>query len=300
MDKFRILVVDDGLTELTAATDWLYRGADLLPAPPDVITAGSAAEAATAIKHCVSSGTVIKAAIVDLGLGPRQPSGLGVIQLLAQVGVPAAVWTDWGEGRRLMFVYAAFTWYQPVALMPKPRVTKGAGRDRTARDFARDIVRIHRREALTPDLAAYFRPKPGREWPFEQILSSQADLRNWRAFCAYSQTAAVAAHVGLRPRAIDKWLTGKYEPVWRLIEHAAKYMEVDNIDIAEPPDYLQARDKDENDKKQKKVYVDRKAALHQFARSQSLFFNDPVVIARFRRPEPGATTIATPAYRNQG
>src|SRR5690348_1331149 len=159
MDKFRVLVVDDGLTELTAATDWLYRGADLLPAPPDIVTAGSAAEAAAAIKHCVRSGTVIKAAIVDLGLGPRQPSGLGVIQLLAQAGVPVAVWTDWGEGRRLMFVYAAFTWYQPVALMPKARVTKGAGVDRAARDFARDIVRIHRREALIPDLAAYFRPK---------------------------------------------------------------------------------------------------------------------------------------------
>jgi hypothetical protein len=276
MDKFRVLVVDDGLAELTAATDWLHRGVDLLPAPPDVITAGSAAEAAAAIKHSVRSGAVIGAAIVDPGLGPRQPSGLGVIQLLAQTGVPAAVWTDWGEGRRLMFVYAAFTWYQPVGLIPKGRVTQGAGGDRAARDFARNIVRIHRREPLTPDLAAYFRPTLGREWPFEQILSTPADLRNWRAFCAYSQTAAVAAHVGLRPRVIDKWLTEKYEPVWKIIDHASKYMEINDIDIAQPPDYLQ-----EHVKEEKKVYVDRKAALHQFARSQSWFFNDPVVTARF-------------------
>src|SRR6266566_4963927 len=120
MDAFRVLVVDDGLGYITCATSWLHQGADLLPARPDVIQAGSVAEAAAAVKHCVTSGITINAAIVDLGLGPRQPSGLGVIDLLEQLRVPVAVWTDWSEGaRRLMFVYAAFSWYKPVALLPK-------------------------------------------------------------------------------------------------------------------------------------------------------------------------------------
>src|SRR5207302_4935615 len=100
MDTFRVLVVDDGLEYITCATYWLHQGADLLPARPDVIPVASVAEAAAVVKHCSSSGRAINAAIVDLGLGPRQPSGLGVIDLLDKAGVPVAVWTDWREGAR--------------------------------------------------------------------------------------------------------------------------------------------------------------------------------------------------------
>jgi hypothetical protein len=278
MDAFRVLVVDDGLGYITCATSWLHQGADLLPARPDVIQAGSVAEAAAAVKHCVTSGITINAAIVDLGLGPRQPSGLGVIDLLDQVRVPVAVWTDWSEGaRRLMFVYAAFSWYKPVALLPKARFTAGTNGDRAARDFAGNVARIYRREALSPDLAAYFRPRQDREWPFEQVLSSRADLQKWQAFVTYSQTAAVAAHLKLRPRSIDNWLVEKYEPVWRLLDHASRLMEIDDADIAEPRDRLRPRDGGE-----KQANLDRKAALHQWARSQSWFFNDPVVSARYQ------------------
>jgi hypothetical protein len=182
-----------------------------------------------------------------------------------------------------MFVYAAFTWYTPIALMPKSRSTPGADRDAAVRDFARNIARIHRSERLTPDLSAYFRPRQGREWPFNQVLSTATDLRNWRALLTYSQTAAVAEHLGLKAKAIDKWLTEKYDAVWKLIEHASAQMEIDDVDIAQPPDGLRPDGKDERDKKdEKKIYLDRKAALHQFARSQSWFFNDPVVIARYQ------------------
>jgi hypothetical protein len=278
MDSFRVLVVDDGLSYITCATDWLCRGADLLPAPPDIIAVGSVAEAATAVRHCEESGTAIDAAVVDLGLGPRQPSGLGVIDLLEKADVPAAIWVDWGEGcRRLMFVYAAFTWYKPVALLPKAKFHSTEDADRAARDFVRDIVRIHQRQSPAPDLAAYFRPRQGRDWPFAQVLSSEADLSKWRAFLAYSQTAAVASDLRLTPKTIDKWLTEKYEPVWRLIQHASRYMDVTDAKIADPPppDPI-ARGGDD-----KKTHLDRKAAIHQFARSQSWFFSDPVVSARY-------------------
>jgi hypothetical protein len=282
MDAFRVLVVDDGLEYMTSATSRLHQGADLLPARPDVIQAGSVAEAAAAVKHCVTSGITIHAAIVDLGLGPRQPSGLGVIDILEQVRVPVAVWTDWSEGaRRLMFVYAAFSWYKPVALLPKARFTAGIDEDRVARDFARDIARIYRREAISPDLAAHFRPRQGCEWPFEQVLSSRADLQKWQAFVTYSQTAAVAAHLKLRPRSIDNWLVEKYGPVWRLLDHASTWMEIDDADIAEPRDHLRPQDGEKKDGEKKQSNLDRKTALHQWARSQSWFFNDPVVSARY-------------------
>jgi hypothetical protein len=277
MDAFRVLVVDDGLEYMTSATSRLQQGADLLPARPDVIQAGSVAEAAAAVKHCITSGITIHAAIVDLGLGPRQPSGLGVIDLLEQLRVPVAVWTDWSEGaRRLMFVYAAFSWYKPVALLPKARFTVGTDGERIARDFSRDIARISRREALVPDLAAYFRPRQGREWPFDQVLSSRADLQKWQAFVMYSQTAAVAAHLKLKQKSIDNWLVEKYEPVWRLLDHASTLMEIEDADIAEPRARLRPRDSEE-----KQANLDRKAALHQWARSQSWFFTDPVVSARY-------------------
>ena len=275
-------MVDDGLESITCATSWLHQGADLLPAHPDVIRAGSVAEAAAQVKQCALAEKTINAAIVDLGLGPRQPSGLGVIDLLDKAGVPAAVWTDWGEGaRRLMFVYAAFSWYNPIALLPKARFTAGTNADRVAQDFARDITRIHRREALDPDISDYFRPKEGAVWPFGKVLSSRADLLKWRAFVTYSQTAAVAAQLRLSKKSIDNWLVEKYTPVWELLGHASTHMEIDDADIAEPLDLLKPEDQEGKRDGKKRPNQDRKAALHQFARSQSWFFSDPVVSARY-------------------
>ena len=207
---------------------------------------GSVAEAAAQVKQCVLAEKTINAAIVDLGLGPRQPSGLGVIDLLDKVGVPAAVWTDWSEGaRRLMFVYAAFSWYNPVGLLPKARFTAGTNADRVARDFARDITRIHRREALDPDISDYFRPRQDAAWPFGKVLSSRADLLKWKAFVTYSQTAAVAAQLRLSKKSIDNWLVEKYTPVWELLGHASEHMEIDDADIAEPLDLLKPEDQPE-------------------------------------------------------
>src|SRR5215469_8381334 len=117
MDRFRVLVVDDVLAFISAAAGWLHQEGDRFPSPPQVIPAGSVAEANAAVEHCARSGTPINVAIVDLGLGPGKPSGLGAIDLLQKAGIPVAVYTEYSEGiRRLMFVYAAFSWYKPVAL----------------------------------------------------------------------------------------------------------------------------------------------------------------------------------------
>jgi len=264
-------VVDDVLAFISAAAGWLYQERDRFPAPPEVIPAGSVAEAAAAVERCERSGGPISAAIVDLGLGPGVPSGLGVVDLLERAGIPAAVHTEYNEGTsRLMFVYAAFSWYKPVALLPKSRFTVSMGLEHAARAFAGDVVSIYDRQAISPDLASYFRPRPGREWPFERVLSSREDLRRWRAFVTYSQTAGVASSLGQRPKAIEKWLATKYEAVWELLRHASKHMDITYRGIADPDPWH------DSGKKQ-----DRQGALHQFARSQSWFFNDPVVCSRF-------------------
>jgi transcriptional regulator with XRE-family HTH domain/CheY-like chemotaxis protein len=272
MDYFHVLLVDDGLSFIEAAASWLEQGTDQLPAPAKVIPAGSVAEASEALKQCDRDGTPIQVAIVDLGLGPGQPSGLGVIDLLEKAKIPVAVHTDFREGaQRLMFAYAAFFWYRPVALLLKQNFSPGMSRDRTARDFARDIVSIHRRQAPHPDIASHFRPPLGRDWPFNQVLSSRSDLQKWRALVAYSSTAALVAYLGLSRSTIENWLSSKYVPVWQLLQHASRYINIDNAGIIEPDPGLPLREGE------KRTYQDRQGPLHQFARSQSWFFNDPVV-----------------------
>ena len=239
----------------------------------------SVAEAAEAVERCARSGAPIDVAIVDLGLGPGKPSGLGAIDLLESAGIPVAVHTDYSEGtRRLMFVYAAFSWYDPVALLPKPRFNSGMDLDRAARDFASDIARIHQRQAPAPDVAAHFRPRPGRERPFERVLSSPADLLKWRAFVTQSQTAGVAASLGLSHRTIENWVMAKYDVVWELLQDASNLIDITYAGIADR-EPVQGRG-DGGDVKGK-PRQDRQGALHQFARSQSWFFTDPVVRARF-------------------
>jgi hypothetical protein len=276
MDNFRVLVVDDVLAFVSAAAGWLDEESDRFPAPPEVIPAGSVAEAAAVVQNCARSGNPIDVAIVDLGLGPGKPSGLGAIDLLEKAGIPAAVYTEYSEGtRRLMFVYAAFTWYRPVALLPKSHFSANMGLDHAARTFARDVARIYHRQAPDPNLAAYFRPRPSREWPFEKVLSGRSDLLKWQAFVTHSQTAGVAASLGLHPKVIEKWLAVKYDAVWELLHHASKYIDITYAGIAEP--YPGG----DNGQRKKQ---DRQGAIHQFARAQSWFFNDPVVRMRFAVP----------------
>lgn len=276
MDYFHVLVVDDGLLFIEAAASWLEQGTDQLPAPAKIIPAGSVAEASAALRQSERAGIAIQVAIVDLGLGPGKPSGLGAIDLLEKAEIPVAVHTDLREGaRRLMFAYAAFSWYRPVALLLKQDFSPGITRERAARDFARDVVSIHRRQAPHPNVASHFRPPQGREWPFNQVLSSRADLEKWRALVTYSSTAGVAAYLGLSRRAIENWLASKYFPLWQLLQHASKYMDIGDAGILEPDPGLPLR------KGEKKTYQDRQGPLHQFARSQSWFFNDPVVSNRY-------------------
>jgi hypothetical protein len=277
MDSFRVLLLDDGLEFISATAGWLYRGSDQLPAPPTVILAGSVAETAAAVEHCAQSGTPIDVAVVDLGLGPGRPSGLGAIDLLEKADIPVAVHTDYSEGtKRLMFVYAAFSWYRPVALLPKAGYSSGVDLDRVAREFAREIASIHNRQTPVPDLAAHFRPRTGHEGPFERVLSSRADFLKWRAFVALSQSVGVATSLGLKRHYIENWVAEKYEAVWELLNDASQVMDITYAEIADP-DPPEERRNDGRPRPRR----DRQGAIHQFARSQSWFFNDPVVCTRY-------------------
>jgi hypothetical protein len=277
MDSFRVLLLDDALHVISAAAGWLYQGSDRLPAPPIVIPASSVAEAAAAVERGSRSGAPIDVAIVDLGLGPGKPSGLGAIDLFEKAGIPVAVHTDYDDGiNRLMFVYAAFSWYRPVALLPKPRYNSGMDLDRVARDFASDIARIHDGQAPVPDLAAHFRPRLNCERPFERVLSSRADFLKWRAFVTLAKSVGVAASLGLERHTIENWVKEQYGFVWELLNDASNVMDITYAEIADPDPPEERRD--DNSPRPKH---DRQGAIHQFAQSQSWFFNDPVVRARY-------------------
>lgn len=56
MDNFRVLVVDDVLAFISAAAGWLDEESDRFPAPPEVIPAGSVAEAAAVVNNCARYG----------------------------------------------------------------------------------------------------------------------------------------------------------------------------------------------------------------------------------------------------
>jgi DNA-binding XRE family transcriptional regulator len=116
----------------------------------------------------------------------------------------------------------------------------------------------------------------GRERPFEKVLSSPADFLKWRAFVTYSQSAGVAASLGLHRKTIEKWLVDKYGPVWELLQDASKQIDITYSEIADPYPDEQPGDK--------KIQQDRQGAIHQFARSQAWFFTDPVVRDRYSAP----------------
>jgi hypothetical protein len=264
-EVFRVLVLDD-ISAFAFAIDGMLRSApELLPRPPEIVPARDVA----AVEALLARGVHFDVAIVDLGLGAGARSGLGAVSALEACGVPLAIHTDYQEAtRRLMFIYAAFTWYRPIALMPKTETSPGRDLRTVQRDFARNVAAVAQRIAPSPDQAAPFRPRIGRDDPFSRVLNTPEDLRNWQMFVNYSSTAAVARAANVSAKTIEKFVAAKYEPVADLLT-AATAAGIDTV-FGMPGSNDGAN-------------VDRQGAIHRFAMAQSWFFTDPVVIDRYQR-----------------
>lgn len=264
MNTLRILLLDDA-PEFAFAIDSILRDAgDHLPAPAEIVYADNV----TRVRDLVAAGGSFSAALIDLGLGPNRVSGLGAIDILEKAHVPVVVHSEYKETiDRLMFVYAAFAWYRPLALIPKVGYAPGADLPGWRRKFASDLSLICRGKTLAPDLAAPFRPGRRQQRPFERIITSRQDLDKWMMFVGHAQTRTVATSLKLQPKHVEKWVAAKYDVLWELLAEAGEVMNTDFAQIEDP--YTDG-------------YKAKQSSIHNFARSQSWFFTDPVVRDRFR------------------
>lgn len=264
MNIVRILLLDDA-PEFAFAIDFILReSGDRLPAPAEIVYADDVAR----VRDLVVTGGPFSAALIDLGLGPNKVSGLGAIDILEKADVPVAVHSDYKENiDRLLFVYAAFAWYRPLALIPKVGYSPGADLGAWRNKFASDLSSICRRQTLIPDLAAPFRPGRRYQRPFERLITSRQDLDKWVMFVRHAQTRAVATNLDLQPKHVEKWVAAKYDILWELLSEAGEVMNTDFAQIEDP--YADG-------------YKAKQSSIHNFARSQSWFLTDPVVCDRFR------------------
>ena len=263
----RILVVDDVSDTLVALEAWLRTGAATRDWTVEYRTAASL----PATQALLRDGAVFDLAFVDLGLGAGQPSGLGAIELLTGTGLArrVVVRSDVSEdGRRVLFVYAAFHWYPTLSgLMPKVMPNyRYVNRQHEADEFARAVREVVEHGRLPgPDMAAPFRTQAAD--PFTAVLKTPEDLLKWRALEQHDGVSAAAAYAGVTPGRFNGWLDAKYPEVWRLLDHARTSTCAGVEQYIVDPRAEGRRS--------------RLAALHAFARSQSWFFKDPVVGRRF-------------------
>ncbi|HEY3718386.1 MAG TPA: hypothetical protein VGL39_28005 [Jatrophihabitantaceae bacterium] len=262
---FRVLVLDDATGYGFAFDELLRLGRSSLPGPAQVRAASSVRE----VVELIDAGERFDVAIIDLGLGARQPSGLGAIHVLGQrTDTRIAVHTDYHEQtRRLLFLYAAFTWYDPVALLPKTGDAPGRDRAAVATDLAAKIAMINRGQSPHPDLAIPFRARLGKERAFERILKTHEDLDKWIAFVEYSNITDVARALHLGRKTVENWVRSKYDATQALLNDA----EAAKIDVTDARVNVSSLGRA------------NQSVIHQFARSQSWFFTDPVVRDRFQR-----------------
>jgi hypothetical protein len=270
MYRLTLLVLDDVMAVGYGIETMLRRSEEFSSMSARVLLCGTVDD----VEMIIKSGEEIDVAIIDLGLGNAQRSGLGAVAPLQERGVSVAIHTDHQEQtRRLLFLYAAFYWFRPVALLAKTGLIPGQSREQMVKRFARDINDIYHGRIPANDLAAPFRPRKGHRNLLDAVIGTREDLRNWHAFVHYSSTKAVASALMLSDRTVENWVARKYDAIVEILHAAdAARMDVGGAEIIEG-----------GNRKNK----DRQSVIHQFARSQSWFFADPVVWDRFRSQRNG-------------
>lgn len=271
-----VLVVDDEAQYATAIESYLLKGRERLGQRAEVVSAGSPHK----VEDLIADGDRFDVALVDLGLGARQHSGLGVLQTLheLQPGVPTAIHSELSEdGRRLLLTFAAFRWFgdNVAALLPKKA---GEGQDLT-RYYTDAVAALRDRKPVTPDWAAIFRRRPGETDWFKELIDTPADLQNFRLFERYESWTEMVAVSGKSRAALSEWANDRLEPIVELIKHVNKAgpLTVDQRVVWNPPET------DPKTGKRTRGNNPVLSTLTSFARSQSWFLQDPAVCEAIRR-----------------
>lgn len=189
-------------------------------------------------------------AFVDMDFGRGVPdSGLVALRYLDEAGVKAVVHSADSEDNRVLFLLAAFQFYEPVDMMSK------SASDTEIRRLV-DLIEL----GGVPDPAAFAKYRQPRYGPslLDRLIGNRTDLKIWTALSVHSGRPEVARAAYVSVRRFDKFLSSRFEAM-RAVE------ELLGSTIAQAEELGAAGNQA------------RLAPLHAFAVTHAHFFRDPEV-----------------------
>jgi CheY-like chemotaxis protein len=142
-------------------------------------------------------------ALVDLDFGYESAeSGLTALRHLEEHGIRSVVYSSENEDNRVLFLLAAFQFFQPVALLPK----------RASDAEIRSLVEVLGR-GLVPlsDPSARYRVRPNQPSPLDRLIGNRDELTMWTNLARYPVRADLARASSVSQRTLDKFLARRYE-----------------------------------------------------------------------------------------
>ncbi len=228
-------------------------------------------------------------ALVDMDFyyADSRQTGLTALRHLTEHAVPAIIYSLDSEDNRLLFLFAAFQFYDPLTLL-----SKGEG----SQKIRHLIDLVDQGTDLGPDPGTdRYRPPGDRAPVLDRLIRKPADLDIWMALSRFPGRSEVAYAAHVSARTIDEFLADRY-PI------------VQEIRILQPGRDQAAADMAaggtghrHGGKKEKRELL---GPLHAFAVTHQHFFRDPevraLIEARQRSPHrrPGMSA-AVPAGRGR-
>ncbi|HLK00874.1 MAG TPA: hypothetical protein VKU39_13330 [Streptosporangiaceae bacterium] len=197
-------------------------------------------------------------AFVDLRFHTwSENSGLLALRLLDEAGVPALIYSADEEDNRLLFLLAAFQFYEPLALVPKSA---------SSADIRAIICTIG--SGARPDTAAARRYKPPRPGVplLNRLIVRLGDLPLWQAIAEHTDRFAIAEAVQMSRSKVDDFLAEHFDIVGEIEE---------TFGLRTPPQPLYGAPQGRTNAA--RSYAHRMPPLHSFAVVHRDFFQDPEV-----------------------
>ena len=266
----RVLVVDDVNTVWDVVIGYFRAVGKELGVTAEVRGAPSVEE----LEALIEDGETFHVTLVDFGLRDGQPSGLSALEALNRDGAGGhvAIHADMeNNDSRLLLAYAAFRWFpETVALIPKTVSVEGATYEERAKKFVRSIIDIHEGRAPEPDRAASLR-KPFHDFDdhFGKLFTKSEDFPNFKLMQRFNSFPEAAKAGNWSEGKLRNWGTEvltRLDPFLRQASENSKATELPVKPILVV----------EGSKTNRPAQV-----ISRFARSQSLFFDDPAVGRHF-------------------
>jgi CheY-like chemotaxis protein len=276
----RIVVVDDIL-------DFGNVVARALDGTPHEVTAVLSPEALPGVLG--EQGFDLALVDMDFYYADSRQTGLTALRHLTEHAVRAIIYSLDSEDNRLLFLFAAFQFYDPLTLL-----SKGEG----SQKIRHLIDLVDQGTHLGPDPGTdRYRPPGDRAPVLDRLIRKPADLDIWVALSRFPGRSEVAYAAHVSTRTIDEFLADRY-PVVQEIRMLQPGRDEAATGIA-----AGGAGHRHGSKKEKRELL---GPLHAFAVTHQHFFRDPevraLIEARQRSPHrPPGMSAAAPAGggRNQ-